>query len=104
MENKDNHDICEHDLQEVSGGGAPSFNDPNKATGNCFFTVAAGAKPAYHNGVYSLECGSFCWSCSCHKKNWCVDKRHRVSVADNSLLPSDQANHSKKTVANNYNT
>jgi len=94
--------IDENELQKVTGG-IEQLNDVTNP-GRCYFTVKPGASPRVHKEVYSLECGSNCWGCACHRKEWCVDRMHQIASVSNRLLPSNKANHSKKLPSNNYNT
>ena len=104
MKDKDRKsNISESELSQVSGGTTPALNDSTNP-GRCYFTIKPGAVPKVHKDVYSLECGSNCWGCACHRKEWCVDRMHQIGPGTNRLLPSDKANHKNKLPGNNYNT
>ena len=91
----------ENELHEVSGG-IPGIG--YATVSRCYFSVKPGAEAKVYKNVFSLECGSNCWGCKCHERDWCVDRMHQVTPVNKELLPYSHANHKQKTPENNYNT
>ena len=96
---KENAELTEKELEQAAGGTALGAN--------CFFTYGAGDPWRDAWDRLWMRCGSNCgfgaFACSCHGKEYCVDKKHLVSE-DLELLPGIAHNHRDKKRRNDYNT